>query len=192
MRRPGLTSQPGTSFMISFSRARAACSLRYTSRSDSARSNGTRWIRDHARSRCNSLLLGATKSVTSALLPDCVLVAGGQTCRFSRLPCPTRQNPKVQMAATVPKMRAPPGPLVGKLRLYLIGAKPPAGGKSLHSVEDRVSREEQRRRGSRPFWATLRRREHVRGTSLSHCDTGGIAMACVVTGGESRAGRADQ
>lgn len=35
------------------------------------------------------------------------------------------------MAATAPKMRAPPGPLVGRLRLYLIGANPPAGGMSL-------------------------------------------------------------
>lgn len=55
-----LTSQPGTSFMISFSRASAACSLRKTSRSDSARRSGTRWIRDHAFSRCSSLWVEAT------------------------------------------------------------------------------------------------------------------------------------
>lgn len=53
------------------------------------------------------------------------------THRFSRLPWPTRQKPKAQMAVTAPKMRAPPGPLVGRLRLYLMAGKPPCGGRSL-------------------------------------------------------------
>lgn len=50
---------------------------------------------------------------------------------FSKLPKPTRQKPKAQMAVTAPKMTAPPGPLVGKLRLNLIASKPPFGGRSL-------------------------------------------------------------
>lgn len=50
------TSQPSTPFMISFSRAKAACCLRYASRSPSARRSGTRWIRDQTFSRCSSLL----------------------------------------------------------------------------------------------------------------------------------------
>ena len=53
------------------------------------------------------------------------------TYRFSRLPNPTRQKPNAQMAPTAPKMIAPEGPFVGKLRLYLIGLNPPDGGKSL-------------------------------------------------------------
>lgn len=52
--------------------------------------------------------------------------------RFSKLPNPTLQNPKVHTANTVPKMIAPPGPFVGRFRLYLIGLNPPDGGKSLH------------------------------------------------------------
>ena len=65
------------------------------------------------------------------------------------------------MAATVPKMRAPPGPFVGKLRLYLMGANPPAGGKSLFrgerdSMSERVSRRagQSRRRGRRGMRST--------------------------------------
>lgn len=50
-----LTSQPFTSFIISFSRSNAALSRRYVSRSPSASSSGTRWMRDQAFSRCNSL-----------------------------------------------------------------------------------------------------------------------------------------
>ena len=49
------TSQSFTSFIISFSRANAACSRRYASRSPSARSNGTRCMRDQIFSRCSSL-----------------------------------------------------------------------------------------------------------------------------------------
>jgi hypothetical protein len=49
------TSQPGTSFMISFSRDRAACWRRYRSRSPSAINRGTRCIRDQSFSRSSSL-----------------------------------------------------------------------------------------------------------------------------------------
>ena len=49
------TSQSFTSFIISFSRANAACSRRYASLSPSARSNGTRCMRDQIFSRCSSL-----------------------------------------------------------------------------------------------------------------------------------------
>lgn len=50
-----LTSQPGTSFIISASRARAARERRYASRSPSAKRSGTRCKRLHTFSRCNSL-----------------------------------------------------------------------------------------------------------------------------------------
>lgn len=49
------TSHPGTSFMISRSRARAASFRRYASRSCSARRTGTRLILDQAVSRLSSL-----------------------------------------------------------------------------------------------------------------------------------------
>lgn len=56
------------------------------------------------------------------------------THRFSRLPMPTRQNPNAHTAATAPKMTTPPGPLIGRFRLYLIDSYPPGGGISLHIV----------------------------------------------------------
>lgn len=53
---PTLTSQPLTSFMISCSRAFAACCLRYASRSPSANKSGTRCNLDQILSRSSSLI----------------------------------------------------------------------------------------------------------------------------------------
>jgi hypothetical protein len=61
------TSQSVTFFIISFSRANAACSRRYASLSPSASSSGTRCMRDHIFSRCSSL---NTVESQSAILPD--------------------------------------------------------------------------------------------------------------------------
>lgn len=113
-------------------------------------------MRDHARSRCSSLCVQTVRQragPTAALsarqaLPRFARQTANpagrnrlrrararartrETDRFSRFPRPTRQNPNAQMAKTPPKMSAPPGPRVGRLRLYLIGSKPPAGGRSL-------------------------------------------------------------
>ena len=49
------TSQSFTSFIISLSRASAACWRLYASLSPSASRRGTKWIRDHAFSRSSSL-----------------------------------------------------------------------------------------------------------------------------------------
>ena len=57
----------------------------------------------------------------------------GLTCRFSRLPNPTRQKPNAHTAATAPNTTAPPGPRIGRLRLYLIASNPPDGGMSLRA-----------------------------------------------------------
>ncbi len=54
------TSQSFTFFIISFSRASAACSRRYASLSPSARSSGTRCMRDQIFSRWSSLVQGKT------------------------------------------------------------------------------------------------------------------------------------
>jgi hypothetical protein len=54
-----------------------------------------------------------------------------RTDLFSRFPSPTLQNPNAQIPITAPKMAIPPGPRVGRLRLYLIVSYPPAGGISL-------------------------------------------------------------
>ena len=69
-----LTSHPGTSFIISLSRASAPCCRRYNSRSPSAINIGTRCIRDHTFSRCSSLEITCRKSVH---LPISVLIGYG-------------------------------------------------------------------------------------------------------------------
>lgn len=61
------TSQPSTSFMISFSRASDACVRLNASRSPSASNIGTRWMRDHAFSRSSSLQ-GRASTLESAFL----------------------------------------------------------------------------------------------------------------------------
>ena len=53
------------------------------------------------------------------------------TYLLSKFPAPSLQNPNAQIPNTAPKIAIPPGPLVGKLRLYLIVSYPPAGGISL-------------------------------------------------------------
>ena len=53
------------------------------------------------------------------------------TYLLSRFPAPNLQNPRAQIPITAPKIAIPPGPRVGKLRLYLIVSYPPAGGISL-------------------------------------------------------------
>lgn len=60
-----LTSQPGTSFMISASRARAARKRRYASRSPSAKRSGTRCKRLHTFSRCSSLCIPCGRVITA-------------------------------------------------------------------------------------------------------------------------------
>lgn len=57
-----------------------------------------------------------------------------ETHLFSKFPNPTFQNPYAQIAVAAPKITAPPGPLIGKLRLYLIDSYPPGGGISLLTV----------------------------------------------------------
>lgn len=63
--RPAPTSQSFTSFMMTLSRSSVASCLRYASRSPSARSSGTRWMRDQTFSLCSSLW-GKTDSSGSA------------------------------------------------------------------------------------------------------------------------------
>lgn len=53
------------------------------------------------------------------------------TYLLSKFPAPSLQNPNAQIPMTAPKIAIPPGPRVGKLRLYLIVSYPPAGGISL-------------------------------------------------------------
>lgn len=124
------TSQPLTSFIISRSRARAACSLRYASRSPSASSMGVKYILDHSVS-----LLSSLRVQYSVPVADRRLALSRLSCfiahLFSRFPRPTLQNPKADIAATPSMMTAPPGPRKGRFLLYRTASYPPGGGMSL-------------------------------------------------------------
>lgn len=121
-------------------------------------------ILDQARSRCNSLF---SSSFSSVGVVERVRERRKTTDRFSKLPCPTLQNPKVQMAKTVPKMMAPPGPLVGRLRRYLMGAKPCAGGRSLRWESAKREMRGERVRESEEGREKGKRRKE--GGRVAHC-----------------------
>ncbi len=81
------TSQPITSFIISFSRANAACSRRYASLSPSARSNGTRCMRDQIFSRCSSLVEKKTETqlhLNQSYFPISVATTHGPILRHDK------------------------------------------------------------------------------------------------------------
>lgn len=78
-----LTSQPGTSFMISLSLATAATFLLCASLSCSANMSGTRCILDHAFSLCSSLHTSKSAQLRHSREKN-------RAYRFSKLPCPTR------------------------------------------------------------------------------------------------------
>ena len=87
-----LTSQPGTSFMIAFSRSSAACWRRYASRSPSARRRGTKWMRDQTFSLCSSLRRSEVASVLDALYggamlkPDLSMISRASAVGSNRRP----------------------------------------------------------------------------------------------------------